>query len=111
MQGRFDELPGNEVYAGVVRRTFDARQATVTSYSFAPGASFPVHRHPQEQITLIESGEVMMRIGDGVEPLSAGAWSVVDADVEHGIVAGPDGAQIVAIIVPRRSSADAYTVL
>ena len=111
MRGRFDELPAEEVYAGVVRRSFSSEQATVTSYSFAPGAEFPLHRHPQEQITLIEAGEVEMTVGDRVEPLSAGDWSVVQADLEHGIRAGGAGARILAIVIPARASADAYKVV
>jgi quercetin dioxygenase-like cupin family protein len=111
MHGRFDELPGEEVYPGVVRRSFSSAHATVTSYSFAPGASFPLHRHPQEQITLVQAGEVEMSVGEAVEPLSAGDWSVTPPELEHGLRAGPDGAQVVAIVVPRRESADAYTVV
>jgi quercetin dioxygenase-like cupin family protein len=103
-------MPAEEVYKGVRRRSFSSGKATVTSYSFAPGATFPLHRHPQEQITLIEAGEVEMTVGDRVESLAAGEWSVVEGDVEHGIRAGADGAQLVAIVVPRRGSDDAYTV-
>jgi quercetin dioxygenase-like cupin family protein len=99
------------VYAGVERRSFSSEKATVTSYRFAPGAAFPRHRHPQEQITLIEDGEVELTVGDRIEALSAGDWSVVEADVEHGLRAGPRGARVVAVVVPRRESADAYTVV
>ena len=104
-------MPAEEAYEGVLRRSFSSAKATVTSYSFAPGAAFPLHRHPQEQITLVEAGEVEMTVGDRMESLSAGDWSVVEADVEHGIRAGSDGAQVVAIVIPRRESVDAYTVL
>jgi quercetin dioxygenase-like cupin family protein len=108
--GTFAALATEEPYPGVVRRTFDAAGATVTSYEFAPGASFPVHRHAQEQITLVEEGSVRMRIGDGEPQLSAGGWSVVPGHVEHGVTAGPAGARVTAIIVPRRASG-AYEVL
>jgi quercetin dioxygenase-like cupin family protein len=111
MPERFDKLPAEEVYAGVVRRSFSSDKATVTRYSFAPGATFPLHRHPQEQITLIEAGEVEMTVGDYAEPMSAGDWSVTEADVEHGIRAGAGGAQVLAIVIPARVSADAYTVV
>ena len=104
-------MQAEEVYDGVQRRSFSSRSATVTSYTFAPGATFPLHRHPQEQITLIEAGQVEMTVEDRVEPLAAGDWSVVEADVEHGIRAGPDGARVVAIVTPRRESSDAYTVV
>jgi quercetin dioxygenase-like cupin family protein len=109
--GRFDALPAEEPYPGLRRRTFDSAGASVNEYSFQPGASFPLHRHPQEQITLVLDGEVEMTIAEGSSRLSAGAWSVIEPDVEHGITAGPQGARILAIVVPRRQAADAYTVV
>jgi hypothetical protein len=36
---------------------------------------------------------------------------VVEPEVDHGVTAGPSGATVVAIIVPRRESADAFTVV
>jgi quercetin dioxygenase-like cupin family protein len=111
MRGSFEQLPADQVYEGVARRSFSSERATVTSYTFLPGAEFPLHRHPQEQITLIQAGEVEMTVGEKVDRLGAGEWSVVEPDVEHGITAGPEGAAVVAIVVPRRESADAYTVL
>ena len=64
MRGSFHALESDQVYDGVVRRSFSSEQTTIMSYSFAPGARFPVHRHPQEQVTLVQSGEVEMTIGE-----------------------------------------------
>lgn len=111
VRGSFEGLPADRVYDGVTRRSFSSDRATVTGYTFAAGATFPRHRHAQEQITLIQAGEVEMTIGDGVEHLSAGDWSVIEPEVEHGITAGPGGAAVVAIVVPRREADDAYTVV
>jgi len=111
MRGNFDQLPADRPYQGVIRRSFSTERATVTRYMFEPGASFPRHRHAQEQVTLIQEGQVEMTLGDGVERLVAGDWSVVAPDVEHGITAGPGGATVVAIVVPRRDSADGYEVV
>ena len=110
-EGRFDDLDAAEPYPGVVRRSFDSAKATVYRYEFTPGASFPIHRHAAEQITVIEAGEVEMTVDGEARRLRAGDWSVVAGDVEHGITAGTDGARILAIVVPRRESADAYTVV
>jgi quercetin dioxygenase-like cupin family protein len=109
-EGRFDELPAEEPYDGVSRCSFDGDGATVTRYTFRPGGRFPVHRHPQEQITVIEEGEVELTVGDRTIRLEAGSWSVVAPDVEHGIRAGEGGAKLLAIVVPRRTSSTAYSV-
>lgn len=111
LEGRFADLEAHEPYPGVVRRSFDSDKATVNQYAFAPAARFPIHRHESEQITLIEEGEVDLTVDGVTRRLRAGDWSVVAGDVEHGITAGPDGARIVAVVVPRRERADAYTVV
>jgi quercetin dioxygenase-like cupin family protein len=109
--GSLESLPVAEPFPGLRRRSFDSAGATVNEYAFEPGARFPLHRHPQEQVTLVLEGEVEMTIDGRVSTLAAGAWSVVAPDVEHSITAGPQGARILAILVPRRSAADAYTVI
>jgi quercetin dioxygenase-like cupin family protein len=109
--GSFAELPVAQPYEGLRRRTFDSAGSTVNEYSFEPGASFPLHRHPEEQVTLVLEGSVRL-VADGESTaLASGSWSVVGPDVEHGITAGPEGARIVAIVTPRRARTDAYTVV
>ena len=108
--GTFDDLEVDEPFPGVVRRTLDSDRATVTSYSFAPAARFPLHRHLQEQITLVQSGSVEMTAGDQVHPMSTGDWLVIPPDVDHGVTAGSEGAALLAVIVPRREHADAFTL-
>jgi quercetin dioxygenase-like cupin family protein len=108
--GSFDSLPSDEPFPGVRRNAFSTGRATVTRYSFEPRASFPLHSHPQEQVTLVESGVVEMTIAGETHRLMAGEWSVISADVEHGITAGPSGARIVAVISPPRGAPDEYKV-
>jgi quercetin dioxygenase-like cupin family protein len=109
--GNLAELPVEEPYPGLRRRTFDGERATVYEYVFEPRARFPMHRHPQEQITLIQEGDVELTVSGTTIALGAGDWSVVEPNVEHGIRAGERGARILAIVVPRRSSPAAYEVL
>ncbi|HET8754360.1 MAG TPA: cupin domain-containing protein [Solirubrobacteraceae bacterium] len=108
--GSFDALPADEPFPGVRRESFTTERATVTRYTFAPGAAFPLHRHPQEQTTLILEGAVEMTVRSERRALRAGDWSVVGPDVEHGITAGADGARIIAIIAPPRTSIDEYEI-
>jgi unsaturated pyranuronate lyase len=109
--GRFTSLDEEEVYPGVRRRTFSSDKATVNRYEFDAGGTFPIHRHPSEQITLVEEGSVAFTVAGETAELAAGAWSVVAPDVVHGITAGPEGARILAIVVPRRDRSDAYEVV
>ncbi len=109
--GHFDELDEDEPHTGVFRRSVDAAGATVTRYELRPGARFPLHRHLQEQVTLVEAGSVVMTAGEGEQELGPGSWSIVAGGVTHGIVAGPDGARFVAIVVPGRAAADEYELV
>ena len=109
--GQFAQLPESEPYPGVFRRRFDAEGATVAAYRFDPGATFPLHQHPEEQITLIEEGEVEFTVGDATEQLRDGSWSIVPPSEPHQLRAGADGARILAIVVPRRRGSVGYTVI
>lgn len=108
--GRFDALEVEEAFPGVRRQSFSSERTTVSLYTFSPQASFPLHRHPQEQITLVEEGSVEMTIDGERRALTQGAFSVVSPGVEHGITAGSDGATIVAVVVPARRSSNDYTI-
>jgi quercetin dioxygenase-like cupin family protein len=110
LSGNFDALGVDEPYPGVTRRSFSSDRATVTAYTFAPGARFPRHSHPQEQITIVQRGAVRFTVGDTMQALEEGGWSVVPPDVEHGLQATDEGAEILAVIVPRREQRDEYSV-
>lgn len=109
--GNFEELEAAEPYPGIERRVVDADGATVSRYAFQPGARFPQHVHVQEQITIVQSGEVELNVDGTKTILQAGDWSVMPGGVPHGITAGPEGASILATVVPRRSSATELTVV
>ena len=108
--GSFETTEAEEPYEGVTRRTFDAHRATVTQYTFVPGARFPLHRHPQEQVTVIEEGTVVFTVAGVSHELTAGDWSVVPGGVEHGMEAGAAGARFLAVVVPRRTGAVPYVI-
>lgn len=108
--GTFAAIAEEEPFPGVRRRSFDAAGATVTEYRFEPGATFPHHRHAQEQITMIAEGSVSMTIEGEASEIGPGGWSVVGPQVEHGITAGETGARFLAVVVPRRGARDEYEV-
>jgi quercetin dioxygenase-like cupin family protein len=108
--GDFATLAADEPFPGVRRRSFDAEGATVTEYRFEPGATFPIHRHAQEQITMIAEGVIAMTIDGEATEIGPGGWSVVGPEIDHGITAGDAGARFLAVVTPRRAAADEYEV-
>jgi quercetin dioxygenase-like cupin family protein len=109
--GVLDALPADAPYPGITRRSLDAKGASVVWYAFEPGASFPLHRHPHEQITIVEDGSVSLRTGDETHELDAGAWVVTAGGVDHGITAGDSGARISIVLVPRRAAGERVEVV
>jgi quercetin dioxygenase-like cupin family protein len=109
--GRLDALPGDAPFPGVERRVLRTEKATVQEYRFAPGATFPQHHHPQEQITVVLEGSLTLTAGGETEELEAGAWSVVTGDEPHGITAGPAGARFLAVLVPPRAVDETYVLI
>lgn len=110
LTGSFDALSVESPYPGIQRTSFDSQGATVTRYRFDPAASFPLHRHEQEQLTMIISGRVTFTVDGQVQQLGPGGWSIVPGGVEHGLQAGDQGAEFLAVIVPRREHSHAYAV-
>jgi len=110
LSGSFDELPVESPYPGIHRASFDSAGATVTRYRFEAGARFPLHRHGQEQLTMITRGRVIFTVGGRPYELGCGDWSVVPGGVEHGLQAGDQGAEFLAVVVPRREHSMAYSV-
>jgi quercetin dioxygenase-like cupin family protein len=106
--GSLDELPAEQPFAGVTRRSVTTSQMTIASYAFEPRARFPLHSHAQEQWTLVEHGSVEMTIAGEATQMKAGDWSLVDPEVQHGITAGEEGARILAIVAPPRTSSGEY---
>ncbi|HEX6715045.1 MAG TPA: cupin domain-containing protein [Thermoleophilaceae bacterium] len=100
--GSFEQIRPETPYAGIDRRVLTTSKATVQEYRFEPGASFPIHHHAQEQITVVIDGEVSFSADGESRELAAGEWSVIPGDVPHGVTAGPAGARFIAILVPPR---------
>lgn len=80
----WQEVDVIEVYPGVVRQTISGAASTVTRYTYAPGSTFPMHRHPEEQITIVHQGTIEFEVGDQRIVLGPGDLAVIPADTPHG---------------------------
>lgn len=95
-----------EPYPGVSLRTTRTPQATINQYEFQQGAAFPLHHHPQAQITIVLEGSLLMETAGVEEVLPAGSWTYTHGDIEHGISTPDSTARFLAIIVPPRGPGD-----
>jgi len=58
--------------------------------TFRAGAAFPEHAHPEEQITYVLSGKLIVSAEGQTYALTAGQCLLFPADVPHGLTAQED---------------------
>lgn len=98
----WDAIPPSHPQPGVTTRRFDSDGMTIVRYEFAPGAAFPVHSHPEEQVVILLKGQVAFTIGNQEVMLGPGAVCHVPPHVPHGAVAGPEPVVFLNLLSPRR---------
>jgi quercetin dioxygenase-like cupin family protein len=99
----WQRFPASDPYPGVSARRADTAHATVVRYELAPGAQYPLHSHPEEQLVHVLAGRVAFRLGDGEVELEQGDLVYLPGDLAHGARgAGPETATFLNIVVPRR---------
>lgn len=87
----WDEIEAIEVYPGITRQSITTTESTVVRYIYHPGSVFPVHRHPEEQLTIVHSGEIEFEVDGQLVALRAGQVAVIPGGVPHGAaVTGPE---------------------
>ncbi len=89
---------------GIDTRIFIGEQAMFSVVSFEPDSIGPVHSHPEEQWGVLLEGDGI-RIQDGEEiPVASGAFWLTPGNVEHGFIAGPNGAKVLDVFAPPREA-------
>jgi quercetin dioxygenase-like cupin family protein len=97
-------------YPGVQRTTRDGAHATIVEYQFAPGASFPRHHHPQEQVTIVLEGRVELECEGEFRVLETGDWVCTEAGERHGISVHDAPARFLIVIAPPRAPGESPQV-
>ena len=101
----WDTLPAEVVLPGVERQTVHGAQQTLVRYRYEPGAVFPVHQHPEEQITVVLSGRIVFDVGSDRVEVGPGQVVVIPGGVPHGAaVAGDEPVETVNALSPRREA-------
>lgn len=99
----WSELESEEVYPGITRQVMNGASQTMVRYRYAPGSVFPVHSHPQEQITVVVSGTISFTVEGKEFELTGGHVAVIPAGFAHGArVAGSEAVETFNSLSPRR---------
>lgn len=99
----WNDVTPEQVADGVTRQVVDGAQQTIVRYVYQPGAIFPRHHHPQEQVTVVLSGRIEFTIADEVVTLGPDDLVVIPGGVPHGArVLGDTVVESINTLSPRR---------
>lgn len=102
----WNAVPVEHPLDGIARQTVHGDKQSLVRYVYQPGSVFPVHHHPEEQITIILSGSIDFTVDGAPLTLSAGDIALIPPNVPHGaIVSGSEVVETLNTMSPRRSSA------
>jgi quercetin dioxygenase-like cupin family protein len=103
---QWDALPVESPRPGIVRQTLHGDRQTVVRYRYAPGSVFPVHAHPEEQVTIVLRGTLALDVAGEESICGPGTVVVIPGGVLHGTrVLGEQEVETLNTFVPRRTSA------
>ncbi len=99
----WDAIPVNEPLPGVQSQTVHGEHQTVVRYRYAAGSIFPVHAHPQEQITIVLTGNIAFLLDGQRVELGPGQVIMIPGDTPHGAeVVGAASVETINTLTPRR---------
>jgi quercetin dioxygenase-like cupin family protein len=78
------DVPVEDLMDGVSRQTVTGESFTLVRYTYQPGSVFPVHAHPEEQFTVVHSGEIEFNVGGETVLLKEGMFATIPPGVPHG---------------------------
>ena len=99
----WETLRAKDIPGGVRRKVISTDNIMVVQYIYEPGAVFPKHQHPQEQIVIIYKGELEFWIKDEKNRyhLKPGSILTIPGNILHGAsVVGSEIVQSINIFHP-----------
>ncbi len=100
---RWEAIEPEYPQPGVIRQTVHGERQTLVRYRYAPGAVFPMHAHPEEQVTVVLRGQLVLRLDDSEVICKPGDVVVIASNVPHGAyVSGDEEVETLNLFVPRR---------
>jgi quercetin dioxygenase-like cupin family protein len=91
-----------ELFPGVRARIVSGEKLMFSRVELAPNSVVPGHAHPHEQFGYVMQGEAEFSIGDERRLLRVGDYYAIPGDVQHGVIAGPEGAVCMDVFSPPR---------
>lgn len=91
------------VRPGISRQVVQGEHQTVIRYVYEPGAVFPSHSHPQEQVTIVLQGAIEFDLNGETVQVRAGEIVLIPRGLPHGArVVGDELVETINTLSPRR---------
>ncbi|MBI2780530.1 MAG: cupin domain-containing protein [Chloroflexi bacterium] len=95
----------------VLSRRIQGERITLALLELAPNAVVPEHRHANEQLGMVITGQMHFTVDGETRDLGpGGTWRIL-GDRPHDVIAGPDGAVVIDVFTPVRSDWDDRAVV
>ena len=98
---RWDTVPREQVSDLIGRRMIYGEKVMLVRWEFAKGCYVASHRHPNEQVAVVESGQLRMVIDGEESTLGAGDIRVIPPNTSHDAEAIEDTVVIDIFSPPR----------
>lgn len=97
----WDLIESEPMLAGLNRQMLNGEKISLARMHFEPGTKVPRHQHPNEQITIIAAGKMLLTLDDGEITLDKGEMILIPGNVPHGAMAIEE-TESIEIFAPRR---------
>jgi quercetin dioxygenase-like cupin family protein len=97
------EIAPQQIWEGVVARAVHGDRVTLAVIELDADCLLPDHSHANEQVGILVSGSLVLRVGDGTRTMRPGTMWRIAADVPHEARTGPAGAVVVEVWSPPRA--------
>jgi quercetin dioxygenase-like cupin family protein len=100
----WSKVAEEKISGGLSRRVVQTDSFTLVYYTYPPGATFKLHKHPEAQLTYVIRGKIAFELKGEKTTLVAGDWLYVPGGVPHSARAGTAGPVVaINIFSPRRT--------
>jgi quercetin dioxygenase-like cupin family protein len=98
----FERLEAFQLARGVTAKALFGEGAMLNLVELEPGGVVTRHSHPHEQLGLVLRGSMTLNVEGTDHRLEAMDGYALPGDVEHGAIAGPEGALVLDVFRPVR---------
>jgi len=95
------------IWDGVLARAVKGERLTLAVVELEPDAVVAEHKHENEQLGIVLSGSMVLRVGGDQRELGPGDTYRIESNTPHDAVASPVGAVVIDVFAPRRDDWDA----